>query len=46
MNLLLDTHVLLLWLDDNLIAQARSEGFTLVTGDPVFARHKTPRILA
>lgn len=32
--------------DRILIAQARSEGFTLVTGDPVFARYKTPRILA
>jgi len=32
--------------DRILIAQARSEGFTLVTRDPVFARYKTPRILA
>ncbi len=56
MNLLLDTHVLLWWLDDPkhhhdpfdrmLIAQALHDGLQLVSRDPQIARYQVPLIVA
>ena len=50
MRLLLDTHVLLWWLDDPfdrlLVAQATVEGLTIVTRDSNILRYPVPSLLA